>query len=171
MPGMKDEGGGQPRDQWGGLLQNEYGRSMGRLEASQEQILREVRELKNEGKGRDKALAEVTERVRQNAHKAGNDIQKVSMGLEKAQVAIDTTKLMVEQVSIKVTGVDDRVAKLEEPLQASRAQRAARRARWQARLAWVAAVGVFLWGGFEPIYKTLMPVAIQRWFSITLPPH
>lgn len=181
MPDMKDDGGGnerQPRDQWGGLLQNEYGRAMGRMEGTQAQILSEIRELKDEGKHRDKSLNDINERVRANAHKANNDLQTLSnrvQGLDgklvNVGVAVDTANKRMEQQAVQLEGINTRVGKLEEPIQEGMVLREKRRAKLKRWWMWMAAVGVFLWGGFEPIYKTLMPVAIQRWFNINLPPH
>lgn len=168
----------QPRDQWGGPLQGEYGRVLGRIESNTEQLAQVIRELKEEGKGRDRSLKDIEERVRANAHKAANDLQGLSNRVEGLDgkivgvgIAVDTANKRMEQQGVQLTGIDTRVGKLEEPIHESLVVREKRRATLKRWWMWAAAVGVFLWGGFEPVYKTLMPMAIQRWFSVNLPPH
>jgi hypothetical protein len=73
MPDTRDdnERGSQKRDQWGGVFQNEYGRILGNIESQLDFQSEALKELKNEGKGRDRALKDIEDRVRANAHKAG----------------------------------------------------------------------------------------------------
>jgi chromosome segregation ATPase len=156
----------------------DYGRILGRIESNTERLASELRELKSEGKGRDKSLHDIEERVRANAHKAGNDLQMLSNRVEgldgkvvNVGVSVDTANKRMEQQSVQLSSIDERVKKIEAPVNEALELREKRRAKIKRWWMWMAAVGVFLWGGFEPIYKTLMPVAIQRWFSINLPPH
>ena len=175
MPDTRDdnERGPQKRDQWGGVFQNEYGRILGNIESQLDFQSESLKELKNEGKGRDKALKDIEDRVRANAHKAGNDLQVLSNRVEgldgklvNVQVSVDTANKRMEQQGVELTGIGVRVGKLEAPLAEALVLRDARRAKWKRALMWATGALLFLWGGLEPVYKTIVPVAIQRWLHL-----
>jgi hypothetical protein len=168
-----DDGRPQKRDQWGGAFQNEYGRILGSIESKLDFQSDALRELKNEGKGRDRALKDIEERVRGNAHKAANDFQILSNRVEgldgklvNVQVSVDTANKRMEQQGVELTGIGIRVGKLEAPMADALAVRDARRAKWRRWLMWLSAAGLFIWGGLEPVYKILVPVAVQRWLHL-----
>lgn len=179
MPDTRDDEP-QPRDQWGGVFQGEYGRILGRMESKLDEHGETLRELKRDAKkstdDRTKGFLEMETRVRDNAHKTASDLQSLSShvkGLDgklvNVQVSVDTANKRMEQQGVELTGISVRVGKLEAPFAEAMAARDARRAKWKKWLIWATGAGLFLWGGLEPIYKALMPMAIQRWLHFGPP--
>jgi hypothetical protein len=86
--------------------------------------------------------------------------------LVNVQVSVDTANKRMEQQGVELTGIGVRVGKLEAPLAEALVIRDARRAKWKRALMWATGAGLFIWGGLEPVYKTVVPVAVQRWLHI-----
>lgn len=160
----------QGHDKWGGVLQNEYGRILGRIESKQDEHSRQLAEIRSNQGERDKSARGLEERVRKYAHDANNVAQVLTSQVEVLKASTDTIKSQLENTNAELGGIKNRVADLEKPVNAAIAARDERRARFKKIWLYLAGAGVVLWPLFEPVYRAVTPIFVQRWFG-TFPLH